>query len=63
MIKTFEEFVNEGLLDIFTGDGCKNLETICSAFAKRLSSIDPIKYKYRPFDGDKVLNGILDYSK
>ena len=55
MIKKFEEFVNEGLLDIFSGDGCKNLETVCSAFAKRLSSVAPIKYKTLSVEGDKII--------
>jgi hypothetical protein len=62
MIKKFEEFVNEGLLDIFKGDGCKNLETVCSAFAKRLSSIAPISYKRKLSDG-KIVELKLDYSK
>jgi hypothetical protein len=62
MIKKFEEFVNEGLLDIFNGDGCKNLETICSAFAKRLSSVAPISYKYKTMDG-KIRENKLDYSQ
>jgi hypothetical protein len=62
MIKKFEEFVNEGLLDIFNGDGCKNLETICSAFAKRLSSVAPISYKYKTMDG-KIRENKLDYSR
>jgi hypothetical protein len=61
MIKTFEEFVNEGLLDIFSGDGCKNLETVCSAFAKRLSAIAPIKYKTKDLSG-KIDEYTLDYS-
>lgn len=61
MIKKFEEFVNEGLLDIFSGDGCKNLETICAAFAKRLSKIAPIKYKHKLSDG-KIIDSVLDYS-
>lgn len=62
MIKKFEEFVNEGLLDIFSGDGCKNLETVCSAFAKRLSSIAPIKIKQKLSDG-KIIDNELNYSK
>lgn len=62
MIKTFEEFVNEGLLDIFSGDGCKNLETICSAFAKRLSKVAPIKYKTKIMSG-KIVELTLDYSR
>jgi hypothetical protein len=62
MIKKFEEFVNEGLLDIFKGDGCKNLETVCSAFAKRLSSVAPISYKYKTMDG-KIRENKLDYSQ
>lgn len=62
MIKTFEEFVNEGLFDIFSGDGCKNLETICSAFAKRLSSIETIKFKQKTSDG-KIIDGFIDYSR
>ena len=61
MIKKFEEFVNEGLLDIFSGDGCKNLETVCSAFAKRLSAIAPIKYKTKNIAG-KIDERTLDYS-
>lgn len=61
MIKKFEEFVNEGLLDIFSGDGCKNLETVCSAFAKRLSKLAPIKYK-RKFSNGKIVEMKLDYS-
>lgn len=65
MIKKFDEFVNEGLLDIFTGDGCKNLETICSAFQKRFSSISPIKFKWKSnWDKDsKIITRKLDYSK
>jgi hypothetical protein len=61
MIKKFDEFVNEGLLDIFSGDGCKNLETICSAFSKRLSKLAPIKFKHKLEDG-KIINNTLDYS-
>jgi hypothetical protein len=62
MIKKFEEFVNEGLLDIFSGDGCKNLETICSAFAKRLSSVAPIKFEQKLSDG-KIIERELNYSE
>ena len=62
MIKKFEEFVNEGLLDVFKGDGCKNLETVCSAFAKRLSSVAPISYKRKLSDG-KIVELKLDYSQ
>jgi hypothetical protein len=62
MIKTFEEFVNEGLLDMFSGDGCKNLESVCSAFAKRLSKVAPIKFKRKLSDG-KIIEGVLNYSK
>lgn len=62
MIKTFEEFVNEGLLDIFSGDGCKNLETVCSAFAKRLSSVTPIKFKQKS-TGGKIIERELNYSE
>ena len=61
MIKKFDEFVNEGLLDIFSGDGCKNLEGVCKAFAKRLSKVAPIKYKYKGLGG-KIWEGTLDYS-
>lgn len=60
MIKKFEEFVNEGLLDMFSGDGAKNLETVCSAFAKRLSKLAPIKYK-RKLNG-KIVEMKLNYS-
>lgn len=62
MIKKFDEFVNEGLLDIFSGDGCKNLETVCSAFAKRLSSVEPIKFKQK-FSSGKIVENELNYSK
>ena len=62
MIKKFEEFVNEGLLDMFSGDGCKNLETVCSAFAKRLSKVAPIKFKQK-LSNDKIVENELNYSK
>jgi hypothetical protein len=62
MIKKFEEFVNEGLLDVFKGDGCESLETICKAFAKRLSSMRPIKFKWKSLDG-RIIEQTLDYSK
>ena len=62
MIKKFDEFVNEGLLDIFSGDGCKNLETVCSAFAKRLSKVAPIKFKTKTVEG-KIWERTLDYSR
>ena len=61
MIKKFEEFVNEGLLDMFSGDGCKNLETVCSAFAKRLSKVAPIKFKRKL--NEKIVESELNYSK
>ena len=61
MIKKFEEFVNEGLLDMFSGDGCKSLETVCSAFAKRLSKVAPIKFKRKL--NEKIVESELNYSK
>ena len=61
MIKKFEEFVNEGLLDMLSGDGCKNLETVCSAFAKRLSKVAPIKFKRKL--NEKIVESELNYSK
>jgi hypothetical protein len=63
-MKSLQEYINEGLLDIFSGDGCKNLETVCSAFAKRLEKVSPIKYKHK-FDivDGKISEMTLKYSE
>lgn len=61
-MKSLKDYINEGLLDMFGGDGCKNLETVCSAFAKRLSKVSPITFKYKGIDG-KILTRTLNYSE
>lgn len=61
-MKSLKDYINEGLLDMFSGDGCKNLETVCSAFAKRLAKVSPITFKYKGIDG-KILTRTLNYSE